>query len=359
MDIVWDIDPVFFYIPGTELAVRYYGLIFALVFLAGFLLFYRQTLRGGGTPDDAFDIILPGFIGLLLGARLGHVLFYNFDRFLSEPAWVFRIWEGGLASHGATLGLTAALIYYAYRHKLPILTVTDRFAFSAALGASLIRLGNFFNSEIVGRVTDGPFGVKFPYYDQSPVALCPARYPSQLVEFAMGGFIFAILLWADRRLGGQKRPRGVLSGLFLTLYFLGRFLVEFIKERQGPNDDFWLSRGQLLSLPALAFGIILLWRCLARPTYERKPKMAKSKSGAPTGKPEKTSGKTLGKQAQPAPSVGPALGPIVGPAVAPPVAFGGAAKSPSKKGHHHSGHGGQGGQGGQGKPRRGKGRGKK
>ncbi|MDR3135628.1 MAG: prolipoprotein diacylglyceryl transferase [Deltaproteobacteria bacterium] len=268
---VWDIDPVLFSVPGSELAVRYYGVIFTLVFLGGFILFYRQTLRAGGTADQAYDIILPGFIGLLLGARLGHVLFYNFGRLASEPSWLFKVWEGGLSSHGATVGLSLALIYYARKEKLPILAVTDRFSFSAALGAGLVRLGNFFNSEIVGRVTTGPFGIKFPLYDRLPPSLCPARFPSQLVEMAMGLFILGVLCLADQRLGKEKRPRGVLSAIFLVLYFLGRFFVEFIKERQGPNDNFWLSKGQILSLPILALGMTLFYLCLARPVYELEP----------------------------------------------------------------------------------------
>ncbi|MDR2366600.1 MAG: prolipoprotein diacylglyceryl transferase [Deltaproteobacteria bacterium] len=268
MALVWDIDPVLFQVPGTGLAVRYYGLIFSLVFLGGFVLFYRQTRRAGGTADDAYDIILPGFVGLILGARLGHVLFYNIDRLLRDPAWLFRVWEGGLASHGATIGLALALIWYAKRHRLPVLAVTDRFSFSAALGAAMVRLGNFFNSEIVGRVTDGPFGVRFPVYEQLPPELCPPRYPSQLVEFAMGLFVLAALGAADRLLGRQNRPRGVLSALFLILYFLGRFLVEFIKERQGANDQLFLSRGQILSLPMLAIGVILLAYCLKRPVRD-------------------------------------------------------------------------------------------
>jgi phosphatidylglycerol:prolipoprotein diacylglycerol transferase len=275
---VWDINPIIFHVPGTELAVRYYGLIFSLVFLGGFILFYRQTIRAGGRPEEAYDLILPGFIGLLLGARLGHVLFYNFDRFINDPKWLFKVWEGGLTSHGAAIGLSLALIYFARRHHLPLLAVTDRFTFSAALGAALVRLGNFFNSEIVGRITTGPFGVKFPLYDQKPPTDCPVRFPSQLVEFGLGLFVLSFLFWADRRQGREKRPRGVLSAIFLVLYFLGRFLVEFIKERQGPNDDLILSKGQILSLPALALGLFLLWHCLKRPIYDLPDSKASKKS---------------------------------------------------------------------------------
>jgi phosphatidylglycerol:prolipoprotein diacylglycerol transferase len=283
---VWDIDPIFFTIPGTELSVRYYGLIFSLVFLGGFILFYRQTIKAGGTADEAYDIILPGFLGLLLGARLGHVLFYNFDRFRSEPSWLFKVWEGGLTSHGAAIGLALALIYFARRHKLPVLAVTDRFTFSAALGAAMVRVGNFLNSEIVGRLTTGPFGVKFPRYDQLEPTLCPARYPSQLVEAALGFLVLGALFLADRRLGRVNKPRGVLSAIFLILYFLGRFLVEFIKERQGPTDNLFLSKGQILSLPALAVGLFLLWHCLKRPIID--PVVAKTSGpGVAASKPTK------------------------------------------------------------------------
>jgi phosphatidylglycerol:prolipoprotein diacylglycerol transferase len=315
---VWDINPILFYVPGTELAVRYYGLIFALVFLGGFVLFYRQTIKAGGTVDDAYDLIIPGFLGLLLGARLGHVFFYNFDRFLNEPTWVFRVWEGGLASHGAAIGLSLALSYYAKRHRLPILAVTDRFSFSAALGAGMIRLGNFFNSEIVGRITDGPFGVKFPLYDQLPPAICPARYPSQLVEFVLGFFILGTLAITDRLLGGPKRPRGVLSALFLVLYFLGRFLVEFIKERQGPNDQLFFSRGQLLTLPHLALGLVLLWHCLKRPRYDLAKKSPNKKaSGKKSSAP--SSSLSAGKKSS-APSSTSATSAAQGPAPDPNLA---------------------------------------
>ncbi|MDR1488042.1 MAG: prolipoprotein diacylglyceryl transferase [Deltaproteobacteria bacterium] len=261
---VWDIDPVFFQLPFFQLSIRYYGLIFAFVFLGGFFLFRRQTLRAGASENLAFDIIIPGFIGLVIGARLGHVFFYNFNLFLNEPLRLFKVWEGGLSSHGAAIGLFCALLWYARKHRLPLLIVTDRFTFSAALGASFVRLGNFFNSEIVGKVTDSAWGVKFPRYDLLEPSICPARYPSQLVEFAMGLVIFVVLLATDKILGKEKRPRGVLSALFLILYFFGRFLVEFIKERQNPEDDHLLSIGQMLSIPAIAAGLILLWRCLRK-----------------------------------------------------------------------------------------------
>ena len=285
---VWNLDPIMFYIPGLGWPVRYYGLIFSLVFIGGFFLFRWQILRAGreamasprpgkkkakqqvtgsapprtgpGSEDEAFGFILPGALGVVLGARLGHVFFYNFDKFMSDPAWLFRIWEGGLASHGATLGLITALWYHSRHWKRPFWDTCDRFSFSAALGAAMVRLGNFLNSEIVGKVTDSRFGIRFPLYDGKPPELTLARYPSQLAEFGLGLMILAFLFWLDARLGREKRPVGALSAAFLILYFCGRFLVEFIKERHGQVDDFILSRGQLLSLPGVALGILLaIW----------------------------------------------------------------------------------------------------
>ena len=254
---VWNLDPIMFYVPGLGLPVRYYGLIFSLVFIGGFFLFNWQIRRGGGSEDESFGFILPGALGVVLGARFGHVFFYNFDKFMADPGWLFRIWEGGLASHGATIGLIAALWYHSRRWKRPFWDTCDCFSFSAALGAAMVRLGNFLNSEIVGKVTDSRFGIRFPLYDGLPPELTPARYPSQLAEFGLGIFILGFLFWLDVRLGRNKRPVGALSAAFLILYFTGRFLVEFIKERHGLVDNFILSRGQLLSLPGLALGLAL------------------------------------------------------------------------------------------------------
>lgn len=261
---IWDVDPVAFYLPFFGLQIRYYGIIFGLVFVGGFFFFRRQIVRGGASEDEAYSFILPGALGVVLGARLGHVFFYNFDKFLGDPAWLIRVWEGGLASHGAALGLVAALCLHSRRWKRPFWDTCDRFSFSAALGAAMVRLGNFINSEIVGRVTDGPFGVRFPRFDGLPPALTPARYPSQLAEFFLGLFVLLTLLRLDARLGGEKRPAGLLSAAFLILYFIGRFLVEFIKERHGLVDSFALSRGQLLSLPGIIFGFGLLCYVIQR-----------------------------------------------------------------------------------------------
>jgi len=229
-----------------------------------------------------------GLVGVVLGARLGHCLFYDLQRCLASPLTVLEVWEGRLASHGATVGLAAALLLFAWHNRIPLAEVTDRFSIVAALGACTIRIANianFLNSEIVGRVTDGGWGVRFPPFDRGlPLDQVPLRHPSQLYEAALGLAVLVVLLLVDRRYKERRarsrgatlecgvehargRPRGLLSALFLTLYFAGRIAVELFKERQT-LPHFPLSMGQLLSLPPLAVGLWWLLR-LRRPPRPR------------------------------------------------------------------------------------------
>jgi phosphatidylglycerol---prolipoprotein diacylglyceryl transferase len=147
-------------------------------------------------------------------------------------------WEGGLASHGAAAGLIAALVYFARREGLPLVEAMDRFSMSAAIGAVSVRIGNFLNSEVVGRKTDLPWAVKFPrsLYDHGlPLDQAPARHPSQVYEALLGLGVLLILYLTDRRLG-EDRPLGLLAGFFLLLYFSGRFFTEFFKARKGATE---------------------------------------------------------------------------------------------------------------------------
>lgn len=246
----WDIDPVLLSIFSWE--IRYYSLIFVAVFLGGYSLLNWQIKRGGGDEEAAGDFIFYGVLGVLIGARLGHVAFYDLDKALEDPLWVFRIWEGGLASHGAAIGLAVSMFLFTRKKGVSFIEGADRFAFSAALGAALVRLGNFFNSEIVGRAVEGQaWGVRFPRYEQHPVL----RHPSQLYEFAMGLVILGALWLFDRSLGREKRPRGAMVSAFFLLYFTGRFLVEFVKEYQTLPMGSVLTMGQWLSLPEIALGL--------------------------------------------------------------------------------------------------------
>ena len=255
MKFTWDIDPVLIDLWGP-FQIRYYGLIFSLVFIGGYLLFRWQVRRAGGSDDDALDLLIPGMLGTVIGARLGHVLFYNLDLALSHPLWVFQVWRGGLASHGAALGLLAAMYYYARRHKQSLTECLDRFSFSAALGAMMIRIANFLNSEIVGRQTGGDWGVRFPRFDGLPNELAPLRHPSQLYEAGLGLGILILLFLVDRKFGREQRPRGILISVFVTTYFSGRFLVEFFKEYHVLPANSPLTMGQYLSIPLFCVGVI-------------------------------------------------------------------------------------------------------
>lgn len=246
-----------------SLDLRYYSLLFVGVFLGGYALLKWQIVRGGGPAEDAGDFIVYGVLGVLVGARLGHVLFYALDQALADPLWVFQIWTGGLASHGAVIGLIIAMWLFTKARHIPFLEGSDRFAFSAALGATLVRLGNLMNSEIVGRRVPGDaWGFAFKRFDhEGPV---PYRYPTQIAEILLGLTVLGVLFLVDKKLGKEKRPRGVLISTFFAVYFVGRFVVEFWKEYEPPlaagtpyPTD--LTTGQLLSIPGVALGLFGLW----------------------------------------------------------------------------------------------------
>jgi phosphatidylglycerol:prolipoprotein diacylglycerol transferase len=293
MTLTWELDPILIHITQTY-GIRYYGLLFSLVFVGGFFLFRWQILRAGGRDDDAYALIVPGALGAVIGARLGHVFFYASDRFLEDPMWLFRIWEGGLASHGAVIGLAFALVYYSYRYKQSFLECVDRFVFSAALGATLVRVGNFLNSEIVGRVTDQTWGVRFPLWDGYGADI-PLRHPSQLYEAFLGAMVFLACFIGDRLLGKENRPRGALTAIFMIVYFTGRFTVEFFKERHIISTDFPLSMGQMLSIPGLAIGAVIVILIMKNPTPAHWNVVAEEPAAKPKG-PSSKSKKSGGKR---------------------------------------------------------------
>jgi len=235
--------------------IRYYSLLFVGVFLGGYALLNWQIQRGGGDDQVAGDFIVYGVAGVLIGARLGHVLFYDLDHALEDPLWVLQIWTGGLASHGAVIGLIIAMWLFTKRRGVPFFEGADRFAFSAALGATLVRLGNLFNSEIVGRVVpDQSWGFRFPRFD-TQMAQAPLRYPTQLFEFTLGLFVLLALYLTDRAAGREKRPRGLLISTFFVVYFGGRFGIEFFKEYEAIDPSSPLTMGQLLSILPFFMGV--------------------------------------------------------------------------------------------------------
>ena len=255
----WDIDPILVHFPAWFSwlpvdGIRYYSLLYVGVFLGGYKLLDWQIRRAGGDPEDANDFVLYGVIAVLGGARMGHVFFYEWDRFVKDPLWLFKIHEGGLASHGATIGLFLAMYLFTRFRRQSFIEGCDRFAFSAALGSILVRIGNLFNSEIVGRVTNADWGVRFPRYDRIPDP--PLRHPSQVYEVFLGLVVMGALFVADRALGKEKRPRGVMISLFMALYFTGRFIVEYFKEYQPGETAVGLTTGQWLSLIPATLGYL-------------------------------------------------------------------------------------------------------
>jgi phosphatidylglycerol:prolipoprotein diacylglycerol transferase len=213
----------------------------------------RAQPAGGWTMRDLDDIVFLGVLGVVLGGRLGYVLFYKLADYLREPLHILYIWEGGMSFHGGFLGVVLAMIWFSRTRAKSWLAVTDFIAPLVPPGLGAGRIGNFINGELWGRVTDVPWAMVFPRVDGLP------RHPSQLYEFACEGLVLFALLWI---FSSRPRPTGAVSGMFLAGYGTLRFLVEFTRE----PDDFLgllalgLSMGQWLSLPMIALGAwLLLW----------------------------------------------------------------------------------------------------
>ena len=258
---VWNIDPTIAHLGPLQL--RYYGIIFASMLYIGFLIWKKQALRGGYSEDLADRYLMWGVVGVLAGARLGHCFFYEPGRYLSDPITILYFWKGGLASHGATIGVILSLIFFSLKYKLGIMETLDRMTMPSAVGAAAVRLGNFFNSEIVGRPTDVPWAVRFPLHDCHSLTPCAAavpRHPSQLYEFTFGLIVLLTLYLADKAAGKEKRPVGMMTGIFLGMYFFGRFMIEFVKEYQVDKlieGHSTLTMGQYLSIIPCSIGLAI------------------------------------------------------------------------------------------------------
>lgn len=259
--IIWDFDPEIFSIG--KLTVRWYGLMFALAFLTGFWIFKRY-LRGGKLTVEMVDSLLIYLaFGIVLGARLGHCLFYEPDYFLRHPLQILFIWKGGLASHGGVIGLFLALWLYNRKYKIPILWILDRIAIVAGLFSAFIRLGNFFNSEIYGLPTSLPWGVEFVrdiLYDRATGAILPtvARHPTQLYE-ALSYLLIFIVAFVYYRKRNMETRDGFIFSVIMIAMFIARFMIEFVKNDQVAFEaGMSFNMGQLLSLPFIFAGIVLL-----------------------------------------------------------------------------------------------------
>ncbi|MEK9166743.1 MAG: prolipoprotein diacylglyceryl transferase [Patescibacteria group bacterium] len=245
----WNIDPVLFSIGSLE--IRYYGVFFASGLMLAYLLARKMCRIKNLSVENLDDLSVYLIIGLIVGARFGHIIFYESDYYFANPQQILKVWEGGLASHGAAIGTLLAYGIFLLRHKkVRVFDYADIIAVAACIPVSFIRLGNFFNSEIYGRVTDLPWAVTFSRIDDL------SRHPSQIYEFLMGMLILAIMysLWIRK---SKTASGGFFFGLFFILYFAARFLVEFFKEYPLHENFFNLTTGQILSLPFFLFGCII------------------------------------------------------------------------------------------------------
>ncbi len=254
--IVWSPSPEIFSIGS--LAVRWYGLLFALSFFFGYIIMLRFFKKEGVPVKVLDELTTYMIIGTILGARLGHVFFYEPAWYLAHPIKILQIWEGGLASHGAGIGIIAALLIFSYVKKRPFLWVMDRIVIVVALAGFLIRMGNLMNSEIYGLPTTLPWGFKFVNSTTPEDGLVP-RHPTQIYEGLSYLISFVVLLWYYYKKDG-KPAVGMLFGMFLVMIFGVRILIEFIKEPQvGFEEGLTLNMGQLLSIPFVIAGLIFIY----------------------------------------------------------------------------------------------------
>jgi prolipoprotein diacylglyceryl transferase len=261
LSIIWNPGPEIFEISGF--AVRWYGLFFALSFFFGYLIMQKFFNREG-VPIKLLDELTTYMIlGTIVGARLGHVFFYEPAWYLAHPMKILKVWEGGLASHGAGVGIILSVLIFSHVRKKPFLWVMDRIVIVVALAGFLIRMGNLMNSEIYGLPTSLPWGFTFLRSATPSDGLVP-RHPTQIYEGLSYLAIFFLLLWYYNKKEG-KPALGFLFGLFMILVFGLRFLIEFVKEPQvGFEQGLTLNMGQMLSIPFVVAGAILVYRSMKK-----------------------------------------------------------------------------------------------
>ena len=252
------IDPVAFSLG--PLSVRWYGLMYLFGFAFAMWLAGRRAdaPNSGWTRNEVSDLLFYGFLGVILGGRIGYVLFYNFDLFLADPTYLFKIWTGGMSFHGGLIGVITAMIWFAHKTKRHFFTVADFVAPLIPFGLGVGRIGNFMNGELWGRVTDVPWAIIFPEAGPEP------RHPSQLYQFALEGVVLFIILNLFWR---KNPPRGAISGMFLLFYGLFRFLVEFVRQPDSQLGLYFqeISMGQILSTPMIIAGALMIWAAYKRP----------------------------------------------------------------------------------------------
>jgi phosphatidylglycerol---prolipoprotein diacylglyceryl transferase len=252
--IHWYFTPEVF--PHAAIGIRWYGVLFALSFVSAYLIMYRIFKKEGIAVKTLDDLTLYIGIGTVIGARLGHCLFYEPEIYLKEPLRILKVWEGGLASHGAAIGILLALWLFVRKYKYSYMDLLDRLAIVIPLSGAFIRLGNLANSEIYGKVTSLPWG--FYFHNSMEIAhRAEPHHPTQIYE-ALAYVLMTLLLWFLYRRGLAEK-RGRMFGWFLILLFAFRFVVEFVKEPQVAFENkLLLNMGQLLSVPFIITGILIV-----------------------------------------------------------------------------------------------------
>ena len=262
--IVWNVRPEIFIIPDDValiggFSVRWYGLLFAMGFVVGYILMQKIFKNEGLGIKLLDELTTYMIIATLVGARIGHCLFYEPEYYLANPLEILMIWQGGLASHGAAVGIIIGLIIFSWKKKMSFLWVMDRVVIVVALAAFFIRTGNLMNSEIFGDITTLPWGFVFERYYIEAYTVDP-RHPTQIYEALsyLATFIFLYKYYWNRM--GQVKP-GMLFGYFLIFIFGVRFFIEFIKIPQvGFEENMILNMGQILSIPLVIAGLFFIYR---------------------------------------------------------------------------------------------------
>ncbi len=272
---IHNINPIVFELGGP-LAVRWYGLSYLLGFIAAILLLRHWSKKGEfevPVAEVSNFVVMLAFFGVFFGGRLGYVLLYGFDSLLNDPLYVFKVWEGGMASHGGLVGIILFMLWYARKHKHSFWNLADNMACTATLGIALGRLANFVNGELWGRVTTVKWGVIFPqelglHYGQYDLPMIEKmvesgellpRHPSQLYQACAEGFLVFGVMLLLRRTAWGRRP-GALGASVLALYALARIGMEFFREPDSTIYFGWLTKGQLYSILMVLGAIIIGWR---------------------------------------------------------------------------------------------------
>ena len=247
------IDPIIFSIGPV--ALRWYGMMYLVGFLGAMLIANKAADKSQGiwTREQVSDLLFYGFLGVILGGRIGYVLFYQWEYFLADPLYIFEIWQGGMSFHGGLLGVAAAVYLFARKTNKSFLSVGDFVVPLVPIGLGMGRLGNFINAELWGRQTDVPWAMVFP-----TDSLQLPRHPSQLYEFFLEGVVLFIVLYFVTR---KPRSLGLASGVFLIGYGVFRSIIEFYREPDAHLGLYFsfISKGQILSVPMILAGMLIIY----------------------------------------------------------------------------------------------------